>query len=242
MRVAVAGVTGKTGSAVARALLAAPDVRVVAGVSRSRRGEDLGVVLGLEPLGVPVRGSLEEVLQSDAPQVLVDFTLPSAAARHAALALEAGVRPVVGTTGIQPEELDRLAARSRELRVGAAFIANFSLGAIRAMRFAAEAARFFPDAAIIEGHHAAKLDAPSGTALRLARHIDPDDRRDVPIHSLRLAGLVAHHVVVFGSPGEILSIRHDAIDRSAYGPGVLLAVRSVPRLEGPVFDLWELTV
>jgi 4-hydroxy-tetrahydrodipicolinate reductase len=147
----------------------------------------------------------------------VDFTTPAAAPRNVQAALEQGVSCVVGTTGWDPAPLDA-PARDRGLRV---FVApNFSLGAVLMMRFAAQAAQYFPRAEIIELHNEAKKDAPSGTALATADLLPAD----TPIHSVRLPGLVAHQEVLFGGDGQLLTIRHDAYSREAYVPGVLLAL------------------
>ena len=162
---------------------------------------------------------------------MVDFTQPDTALDNALQCLDAGVHVVIGTTGFDPAPL--------EGRTGAnVFIApNFAIGAVLMMRFAAEASRHMAKAEIIELHHDRKLDAPSGTAARTAGLMDGD----VPIHSVRLPGLVAHHEVIFGDVGQTLTIRHDSMDRTSFMPGVLLAVRRVGSLESsPVLGLEHL--
>lgn len=240
IRVVMAGATGKTGREVARALLAEDDIEVVAAVARQAAGSDLGQALGTGFLGVRVLGSVREALERFPADVLVDFTAPSAAGGHALEAVERGVRPVVGTTGIPREELERLEQACARRRLGAAVIPNFSFGVMLLIRFAREAARYYPHAEIVEKHHHTKLDAPSGTALRLARALREGGAGEVPIHSVRLPGLVAHHELIFGGTGEVLTLRHDSLSRASFGPGVVLAVRRVRDLDRVVYDLADL--
>jgi 4-hydroxy-tetrahydrodipicolinate reductase len=169
--------------------------------------------------------------------VLVDFTTPDAALDNARQAVAAGVHVVIGTTGFDLAELHRL----KGANVFAA--PNFAIGAVLMMRFAAEAARHMTRAEIVELHHAAKLDKPSGTAARTAalmRDAAPAIG-EVPIHSVRLPGLVAHQEVILGDVGQTLTIRHDSTERSSFIPGVLLAIRRVGELtESPVVGLERL--
>lgn len=248
IRVVVAGATGRVGREVCRALLRESDFRLAGAVARAGAGRDVGELLGSEPAGVVVSRSLEEALArctGDAPQVLVDFTTASAARETVPAAIRKQMAPVVGTTGLSRAELAALAAACREAGVGGAFVANFAIGAMLMMRFAAEARRFFPHVEIIEMHHHTKLDAPSGTAIRTRERLEAA-RGDlqgpsVPVHSVRLPGLVAHQEVIFGGPGQTLTIRHDATSRESYVPGVLLACRWVLEHPGEVaFDLEEM--
>jgi 4-hydroxy-tetrahydrodipicolinate reductase len=173
--------------------------------------------------------SVAEVLEG--AEVLVDFTTPDTALPNAREAVAAGVHVVIGTSGFDASELEGL-------RGANVFIApNFAIGAVLMMRFAAEAARHMAKAEIVELHREGKLDAPSGTAARTAELMGGD----VPIHSIRLPGLVAHQEVIFGDVGQTLTIRHDSIDRESFMPGVLLAVRRVGTLtESPVVGLENL--
>jgi 4-hydroxy-tetrahydrodipicolinate reductase len=156
--------------------------------------------------------------------VVVDFTTPDTALDNALACVRAGVHAVVGTTGWDPAPL-------RSETGANAFVApNFAIGAVLMMRFAAEASRYMAKAEIIELHHDRKLDAPSGTAARTAELMDGE----VPIHSVRLPGLVAHHEVILGDVGQTLTIRHDSTDRTSFMPGVLLAVRRVADLPEPL--------
>jgi 4-hydroxy-tetrahydrodipicolinate reductase len=152
--------------------------------------------------------------------VAVDFTRPDAVAGNVRRALEAGVPVVIGTTGFSVEEIDGLA---RAAGVPCFHAANFALGAVLMMQFAEEASRVLPDAEIVELHASTKVDAPSGTARATAARMEGDP----VIHSVRLPGLVAHQEVIFGAPGETLTIRHDTTSRDAFAPGVLRALAAV---------------
>lgn len=215
IRVAVAGAAGRMGTAVCEAVEGA-DGLTLAGRADPALGTSVADVVG------------------DA-DVLVDFTQPESALPNAREAVAAGVHVVIGTTGF---DLDDLAGLS-----GANVLVapNFAIGAVLMMRFAAEAAALMPSAEIVELHHDKKLDAPSGTAARTAELMKDCSGNDVPIHSVRLPGLVAHQEVIFGGTGETLTIRHDALDRASFMPGVLLAIRRVAGLPtSPVVGLENL--
>jgi 4-hydroxy-tetrahydrodipicolinate reductase len=178
--------------------------------------DDMELVARADPaLGTSVTQALEA-----APDVLVDFTIPSTVLANAREAIAAGVHVVIGTTGFDIGELRGLSGAN-------AFVApNFAIGAVLMMQFAAEAAKHMAKAEIIELHHDTKVDAPSGTAARTAALMGGD----VPIHSVRLPGLVAHQEVILGDVGQTLSIRHDSTDRESFMSGVLLAIRRVGTL------------
>jgi 4-hydroxy-tetrahydrodipicolinate reductase len=216
INVAVSGAAGRMGQTVCGAVEGADDMALVG------RADPL--------LDTP----LHEVL-GDA-DVVVDFSTPDAAVANARECLEAGVHCVMGTTGADFSELEGVGE-------GNLFVApNFAIGAVLMMRFAAEAAAHMPECEIVELHHDRKLDAPSGTAARMAELVaDAGGNVHQPIHSVRLPGLVAHHEVIFGGPGQTLTIRHDSVDRQSFMPGVLLAVRKVSALErSPVVGLEHL--
>jgi 4-hydroxy-tetrahydrodipicolinate reductase len=217
IRVAVAGAAGRMGQTVCRAVLQAPDMELV-GRADPALGTAVGDVLG-------------------AAEVLVDFTVPETAVDNARQALAAGVHVVIGTTGFDPEALAGATGAN-------VFIApNFAIGAVLMMQFATEAARHMARAEIIELHHDSKVDKPSGTAARTAALMAAAREGDyeVPIHSVRLPGLVAHQEVILGDVGQTLTIRHDSTDRESFMPGVLLAVRKVATLdETPVVGLERL--
>jgi 4-hydroxy-tetrahydrodipicolinate reductase len=165
----------------------------------------------------------ELVPDEQGAEAMIDFTAPDAALPNILRALDAGLPSVVGTSGWEHDAVDR-AARAAGLPVF--YAPNFALGAVLMIRFAREAVRHFPAVEIVELHHATKLDAPSATARATAAEL----AGDVPIHSVRLPGLVAHQEVLLGGPGELLTIRHDATSREAYVPGVELALRALPSL------------
>jgi 4-hydroxy-tetrahydrodipicolinate reductase len=216
VRVAVAGATGRVGTFIVGAVDAAPDLELVARIAPSLAGAGPGC-----------HGLLATAIDEARPDVLVDFTRPDLIAAHAALAVEAGVPLVMGTTGLRPDERQDLDAAAVERGVPLFFAPNFAVTAVLMMRFAAEAARLLPDCEVVEEHAATKLDRPSGTALHTADVIEAVTGRRPEIHSLRLPGLVANQAVVFGSDGQTLTIRHDTTSREAFVPGVLLAIRRI---------------
>jgi 4-hydroxy-tetrahydrodipicolinate reductase len=164
-----------------------------------------------------------ELVDLEQAEAMVDFTRPDAVVANVSRALDAGVPCGVGTTGWEPSAVD---ARAREAGLPVFYAPNFALGAVLMMRFAAEAAKLMPNAEIVELHADTKRDAPSGTAKATAELMGGD----VPIHSVRLPGLVAHQEVVFGGQGQTLTIRHDTSSREAFVPGVLLALERLPSL------------
>ena len=214
IKVAVAGAAGRMGATTCAAVEGADDMELV-----GRADPSLGT-------------SLVDVL--DGTDVVVDFTIPDQAVGNASLAAAAGVHVVIGTTGWDASALREAVAGAP----GKVFAApNFAIGAVLMMRFATEASRHMAGAEIIEYHHPAKLDAPSGTAARTAALM----KGEPPIHSVRLPGLVADQDVIFGDVAQTLTIRHVTTDRTSFMPGVLLAIRHVAQLpESPVFGLERL--
>jgi len=181
----------------------------------------------LEAAGHEVTGiGRDDRIQVEGLDAAVHFTRPDVAYVTVRRCLEQGVANVVGTTGLGDEELDDLGRLASERSVPLFVAPNFAIGAVLMIRFAAEAARFLPRAEIVELHAETKLDAPSGTAKATAERMTGD----VPIHSVRLPGLVAHQEVLLSQVGELLTIRHDALSREAYVPGVLLALERLPGL------------
>jgi 4-hydroxy-tetrahydrodipicolinate reductase len=244
MRVGVLGAKGKVGATIVEGVEAADDLTFTAGV-------DAGDALSL--------------FTDTDTQVVVDFTHPSVVMDNLKFLIENGIHAVVGTTGFTDERIAQVREWLSAKPDAAVLIApNFAIGAVLSMQFAKQAARFFDSVEIVELHHPYKADAPSGTAARTARLIaearkglppSPDatstglegargaDVDGVRVHSVRLAGLVAHQEVMFGTQGETLTIRHDSIDRTSFVPGVLLAVRHVAERPGltvgiePLLDL-----
>ena len=169
---------------------------------------------------------LDEVLAAE-PDVLLDLTTQPASFEISLAAVAAGLPTVVGASGWSDEQRSALEAIALERNAGAIIVPNFSLGAVLMMRFAQEAARFFPDAEIIEMHHAEKKDKPSGTSRETAARMERAGGRAPAIQSVRLPGLLAHQEVLFGGAGELLTIRHDSFNRESFVAGMLAAVRAV---------------
>lgn len=235
IRVAVIGSAGRMGSTVCEAVDHAPDLHLVAKID-----------VGDDPRAIVAEGA----------QVAVDFTTPDVVMDNVRLCIESGIHAVVGTTGVTDSRLAEIRTwLDKSPEVGVVIAPNFSLGAVLLMRFAEQAAAHFESVEIIELHHPDKLDAPSGTARHTAAKVARarrDARRapmpdatvdelsgargsrveEVPVHSVRLRGLVAHEEVLLGNPGEILTLRHDSLDRASFMPGVLLAVREVAHRPG----------
>ena len=240
IKVAVLGAKGRMGSESIKAISECKDLELVAQL-------DLG-------------DSLDKLASSGA-QVVVDFTHPDSVMGNLEFAIKNGISVVVGTTGFDEKKLAQIKSwLAAKPKVGALIAPNFGLGAVLMMQFAAQAAKYFESVEIVELHHPAKADAPSGTAARTAELItaarksvnkaampdattsEIDGARgakigDVQIHSVRLRGLVAHQEVILGDVGETLSIRHDSIDRTGFMPGVLLAIRKVGENPGLTFGL-----
>ena len=228
MKVVVAGALGRMGGEVCRAVDAAEDLVLVGGFDRVRSGEDLARVLGLTKPSGKLYDDVTDLYDATTPDVVVDFTVYPVTVDVAREAVERRISPVVGATGWTDEEIVNFESMCDEYAVGAAIVPNFAIGAVLAMRFSEIAARFFPTAEIVELHHDRKLDAPSGTAKLTAKRIAAaSGRASVPIHSVRLRGLVAHQESLFGGDGETLTIRHDSLDRASFMAGVLLVVRNV---------------
>ena len=251
MRVGVLGATGRMGQATCRALLATDDLELVAAVARSSGvGHELRDLVPEAPADLLVGESLSDLVAAEA-EVVVDFSRPEATMAAVEGLLRDGIHLVSGTTGLPQEALDQLAALAGKADHGnAVWAPNFALGAVLAMHFATIAARWYPAAEVIELHHQGKADAPSGTAIRTANAIaaarapegtgegQPAGKESVAgarggdvggvrVHSVRLPGLVAHQEVLFGGEGEVLTLRHDSLDRASFMPGVLLAVRAI---------------
>jgi 4-hydroxy-tetrahydrodipicolinate reductase len=261
IRVAVAGAAGRMGRAAVRAIAREADLSVAGALGRSAGiGRDAGEVAGAGRLGVEISTDLEALL-AGAVDVLVDFSPGAAAAAHARTAIPRGVAPVIGGTGLSTEQINDLTALCEARGLGAVIAPNFAIGAVLMMEFARQAARYLPHAEVIELHHDRKRDAPSGTAVKTAaliagvRGAPPappvaeeelvagargGTSEGVRVHSVRLPGLVAHQEVIFGGPGQTLTIRHDSVSEESFMPGLLLAVRRVRSLPGLVYGLEKL--
>lgn len=221
MRVAVAGALGRMGRLACETVKSAPDLEYAGGFARRRAPED------------HIDDDLGRLLLEQRPDVLVDFTPRPATQDVARAALERGVFPVIGSSEWNDAEREELSALCDALSGGALIVPNFAIGAVLMMRFAQEAARFFPTIEIVEMHRAEKRDKPSGTAAATAARIKANGGpSEVPIHSVRLQGLLAHQEVLCGSAGELLTIRHDSLSRESFAAGILFAIRSTPALKG----------
>jgi 4-hydroxy-tetrahydrodipicolinate reductase len=226
---------GKMGQTIIKGLLAEKGLTLVAAIDPDFAGSSVMKGVSLE-----VAGNIAEVLGQSKAQVLIDFTRPDVGGKNALEAVKLSVRPVVGTTGIPEEEIAQVQEECGRRDLAAAFIPNFSLGILALKRCARQVAPLLPRAEVIEMHHDQKLDAPSGTAISISRHITTCTGQEVPIHSVRLPGLVAHHEVLFGALGQTLSLRHDTMSRDAFLPGLFLAVRRILEVTGVKRDMEEL--
>ncbi|MEM1310072.1 MAG: 4-hydroxy-tetrahydrodipicolinate reductase [Cyanobacteria bacterium P01_H01_bin.153] len=262
--VVVNGACGKMGREVIKAITAAEDMTLVAAIDKnpSVMGADVGEIAGCGPVEIPVTPDLEAALvqaQSEGLAVMIDFTHPATIYDSIRAAIAYGVRPVVGTTGLSESQIKDLAEFADKASIGCLIIPNFSIGVVLMQQAAQQAAQYFEHVEIIELHHNQKADAPSGTAIQTAQMLSAPNKAYNPIlveetekltgargsstddgiriHSVRLPGLVAHQEVIFGSPGETYTLKHDTSDRACYMPGVLLAVRRVMPLKSLIYGL-----
>lgn len=203
---------------------------------------------------------LEKAIKDSKAQVVIDFTHPDSVYKNAIAIIDAGAHPVIGTTGLKPEQVRSLQEKCASLKRGGIIAPNFSLGAVLMMKYAREIAKYMPDVEIVEYHHDNKADSPSGTALRTAEMLAESISKNakdkatkktiesipgargaihhgIPIHAVRLPGFLAHEQVMFGATGEILTLRHDSLDRACFMPGVTLACEKVMQLDSLVVGL-----
>ena len=255
-KVVVAGALGRMGKEVVAAICADPQLDMAGASDKKAVEEYLSLPGGLGL--IPISRDVEPMLIRVKPQVMVDFTHPEAVMENIRVALRHGVVPVVGTTGLTQQNLREIEALCETHSTGAFVAPNFAVGANLMIHFSRIAARYFPSAEIIELHHEAKADAPSGTAIRTAEEMIRSrggtfedgvttkvfvegarggNMSGVHIHSVRLPGLVAHQEVLFGGQGQTLSIRHDSISRESFMPGVIMAVKQAPQIKGLVYGL-----
>ncbi|MDU2066366.1 MAG: 4-hydroxy-tetrahydrodipicolinate reductase [Sporomusaceae bacterium] len=256
--VLVSGACGRMGQEVVKAVVRDESLELVGAVDKHHAGKDIGEIVGLGKLNVPIVADLAEALQQGKASVMVDFTNPDAVMPNIRLALNNGVAPVVGTTGFSTDDVQEVRALCQKTGVNALIAPNFAIGAILLMKLSVQAAKYMPHVEIIELHHDQKLDAPSGTALRTAELIAevrgemkqghpnevekiPGSRggqlAGIPLHSVRLPGYVAHQEVIFGGLGQTLTLRHDSISRESFMPGVTLACKKVLTTSGLTFGL-----
>jgi 4-hydroxy-tetrahydrodipicolinate reductase len=252
IKVVVVGAAGRMGRETLKALTPQEGFEVVACVGRSRAGSS---VRDIEPTApdLVLEDKLGAALDRTQPDAIVSFAHYSAAASHAELATKRGIPFVFGMTGISDHDVRSIKAMCQETSVPGMIVPNFAIGAVLMMRFAEMAAKWIPDCEIIELHHDRKEDAPSGTAMLTAQKIGNARQQEptrlprptikvegarggnangVPVHSVRLPGLLAHQMVMFGGPGEVLTLRHDSLDRAGFMNGVRLCLREVRNLNG----------
>ncbi|QFT89378.1 4-hydroxy-tetrahydrodipicolinate reductase [Bacillus sp. THAF10] len=259
IKIILAGPRGRMGREAVDLIHREPHFELVACLDRMNEGKQLSEVEGFPAINAPIYKDPLTCFTEVKADVLIDLTTPEIGKIHTKLAVEHGIRPVVGTTGFTEEELEALTELADEKKVGVIIAPNFAVGAILMMKFAQMAAKHFQDVEIMELHHDRKLDAPSGTAIKTAellsktrepkRQGHPEEEEvingargaetkdGIRIHSVRLPGLVAHQEVLFGGEGQSLSIRHDSYNRASFMSGVKLAVETVINLDVLVYGL-----
>ena len=238
--------------------------------NKKNNGENISQLLNLKKSEVLVSNDLEGSLCSisqdyrneNIKPVLVDFTHPDSVYENTRSAIAYGISPVVGTTGLTPSQINDLAIFAQKANIGCAIIPNFSVGMVLLQQAASVAAKFYDNIELIEMHHNQKADSPSGTCIKTAEMIEEYPKKynqslvneseslkgvrggvrdsGLNIHSIRLPGLLAHQVVIMGSPGETYTIKHDTIDRKAYMPGVLQAIRKIGKFDSLIYGLEKL--
>lgn len=251
IKVAVCGALGRMGQEVVNAVNEADGMELTIAIDWAATGQKIG--------NIEVVKDLETALKSSQADVLVDFTQPDSVFKNALTALNAGVSPVIGTTGLSDKQLASLKELVDAKEIGCLIAPNFTIGAVLMMKFAQMAAKYFENAEIIEYHHNQKKDAPSGTAIKTAQMMAQmqenfaqgncaeveliegsrggKSENNIQIHSVRMPGYMASQEVIFGSQGETLKIRHDSIDRKCYMSGVLLAIRYIFKNNNFIYGL-----
>jgi len=241
IKVAVCGALGRMGQEVVNAVNEADGMELAIAIDWAAVGQKIG--------DIEVEKDLETALKSKKADVIVDFTQPDSVFKNALIALNAGVSPVIGTTGLSDKQLASIKELTEAKEIGCLIAPNFTIGAVLMMKFSQMAAKYFQNAEIIEYHHNQKKDAPSGTAIKTAQMMAEAQEdfakgncaeveliegsrggkadSNIQIHSVRMPGYMASQEVIFGSPGETLKIRHDSIDRKCYMAGVVLAIRYI---------------
>lgn len=259
IKVVVNGALGKMGSETVKAVLNEPEMELAGAADIRARGENVGYIMGPDSqLDMVVENDVEKLIEITRPDLIIDFTSPQSVFDSIRSFLKMGVSCVVGTTGLSDAELKQLDQLAIDKGVGVAVIPNFAIGAVLMMKFAREAARYFPDVEIIELHHPQKLDSPSGTSIKTAELINEARKTRVPsgireiekipgcrggdadavrIHSIRLPGFVAHQEVIFGGLGQSLTIRHDSYDRVGFMPGVIMVSKKMKDIKGLVYGM-----
>ncbi len=259
IKIAVSGACGRMGSEVIKAVTEAEGLELTAAIDLRNQGKDIGELILNKKNNVLIEKDLETALKGKNIDVVVDFTDPESVFKNVKIIMENGAKPVVGTTGLNQEQVKNLENISKEKNIGCLIAPNFTIGAVLMMMFAQKAAKYFDNAEIIELHHNQKKDAPSGTAVKTAQMManvkdnfangniaeteliegsrGGNADSNIRIHSVRMPGYVASQEVLLGSQGQVLKIRHDSIDRSCYMPGVILSIRHVVEKNDFVYGL-----
>ncbi|TDL34751.1 4-hydroxy-tetrahydrodipicolinate reductase [Jeotgalibacillus sp. S-D1] len=258
IKIVIAGPRGRMGREAVKLVQNTPHFTLAGAVDHRNDGKTLGELEGFADSNIPVYSDLEKCFQDTLPDVLIDLTTPETGYLHTRTALLNQVRPVVGTTGFNDEQLKELKQLAEEREIGVIIAPNFAIGAVLMMKFSQMAAKYLDDVEIMEMHHDQKLDAPSGTALKTAQMIQQQraskkqghpkeqetiqgargaDMDGMKIHSIRLPGLIAHQQVMFGGEGQLLTIRHDSHDRTSFMSGVKICVETIMTLNTLVYGL-----
>lgn len=258
INVAISGALGRMGREASKAVDNDPELELIGLIDIKANKEMKSDITGNNEKDFNVITDIKEFLENHKPDVVVDFTNPHAVFQNAKIMLDNRINCVIGTTGLENKELIELEDMATKNSVGLAVIPNFAIGAVLMMKMASEAAKYLPDAEIIELHHNQKIDAPSGTAIKTAEMIAKSRNisnipqikeieklagargaktENIHIHSVRLPGLIAHQEVILGGIGQTLTIRHDSYDRNSFMPGVLLTIKKIKQFKGLVYGL-----
>lgn len=254
IKVAIAGPRGRMGREAVTTIISNTEFLLVAVLDSKKEEAFLGD-------HIPIFTSLNDLIYETEPDVLIDLTVPSAVYEHTMIALDNGVRPVIGTTGFTDLQLEDIRNKVAEKNVGCIIAPNFSVGAVLMMKFAQMAAKYLPQIEIIEMHHDQKVDAPSGTAIKTAQMINevrspakqghPNEEETIPgargadisgmhIHSVRLPGLLAHQQVLLGGEGQLLTLRHDSFNRGSFMSGIELSVKEIMKRDTLIYGLEDI--
>jgi len=262
VKVAISGINGRMGRASAKLIMESDELELVGAIAKpgaAYANTDLGLLHGQKANGIIISPDFESLLKSVKPDVILDNSVHESSIELAKKCLKAGIRPVIGTSGILEASVNELAELARQHKTGALIIPNFSIGAVLMMEFARQAGAFFENVEIVEMHHTKKLDAPSGTSMhtikKLAsaraaynqKEVDEHEfiagsrgglgQSGVRVHSLRLPGLISHQEVIFGAPGELLTVRHDSFNMDCFLKGIHLSLNYVTTIDKLVWGL-----
>lgn len=258
IRVGVMGACGRMGREICRTVVDDPELELVAAFDREYQGMEIGALIGRDVKDVLVETDLTKLLDTVQPDVMIDFTVADAMRVNVPQVLKKGIAVVTGTTGLSTEERSEMGKLAEANNTSMFHAANYAIGAVLMMKFAAEAAKYMPHVEVIELHHDKKLDAPSGTAVTTLAKIAENrtafkqgmadeyekiegarggEYEGMRVHSVRLPGFVASQEVIFGGLGQTLTIRHDSLSRESFMPGIALAAKKVQGWKGLVEDL-----